>query len=152
MDDENDEDDHALITEEGEPTSFKEAIASAEKKEWQLAMEKEMQSLALNKMWTLVQLPEGKRVVDCKWVYKKKDAPTQFAKVFKARLVAKGFTQRKGMDYNEVFAPVAKYSTIRLLCSIVAIFDLEVDQMDVVTAFLYGNLEGEIFMRQPEGF
>ena len=66
--------------------------------------------------------------------------------------MAKGFTQEKGVDYNEVYSPVAKYATIRLLCVLVAIFGLVLDQMDVVTAFLYGALEEEIFMKQPMGY
>ena len=67
-------------------------------------------------------------------------------------MVAKGFTQQKGVDYNEVFSPVAKYSTIRLLCALVVLFDLVLDQMDVVTAFLYGLLDETTTMKQPMGF
>ena len=92
-------------------------------------------------------------MVDSKWVYTLKDNPNnESKKIFKARMVAKGFTQQKGVDYNEVFSPVAKYSTIRLLCALVAIFGLVLDQMDVVTAFLYGLLDEVIYMRQPMGF
>jgi len=115
----------ALITEDGDPSSFSEAQASSEKQEWNAAMQKEMKSLHANKTWELTELPQGKRVVNCKWVYMKKDGPTDAdQKIFKARLVAKGFTQRKGVDYSQVFAPIAKYSTIRLLCAFVILFDL----------------------------
>ncbi len=112
-----------------------------------------MKSLGDNKTWELVELPNGRKAIDCKWIYRMKDGPTDDAeKIFKARLVAKGFEQRKGIDYSEVFSPVAKYSTICLLCTLVSLFGLILDQMDVVTAFLYGSLEEEIYMRQPEGF
>jgi len=144
---------NVLLTEEGEPSSFCEAQASLEKGKWKEAMCHEMDSLHDNKTWELLELPKGKQAVASKWVYKIKDGPTSAAeKIYKARLVAKGFTQEKGVDYNEVFSPVAKYSTIRLLCSLVALFDLELDQMDVITAFLYGTLDEVIYMKQPEGF
>ena len=142
-----------MILEEGEPSSFQEASSSIQKKEWTAAMQTEMQSLKDNKTWELAKLPEGQQVVDSKWIYKLKDQSTGGgSKVYKARLVAKGFTQEKGVDYNEVFSPVAKYSTIRLLCVLVAMFGLLLDQMDVVTTFLYGILEEVIFMNQPLGF
>lgn len=92
-------------------------------------------------------------MIDSKWVYKLKDNPAgDDARIFKARLVARGFTQEKSVDYNEVFSPVAKYATIRLVCALAATFNLVMDQTDVVTAFLYGYLEEEIYMRQPIGF
>ncbi|CAM6109629.1 unnamed protein product [Calypogeia fissa] len=104
-------------------------------------MHKEMQSLKHNKTWELVEAPKDQQVIDSKWMYKLKDNPgDKTKKIFKARLVAKGFTQKKGVDYNEVFSPVAKYSTIRLLCALVALFGLILNQMDVVTAFSYGLL------------
>ena len=71
---------------------------------------------------------------------------------FKARLVAKGFTQREGLDYNDIFAPVVKYKTMRLMLAMVAVFDWELEQMDVKTAFLHGDLKETIYMRQPLGF
>ena len=85
-------------------------------------------------------------------MYKLKEGARDGAVIYKARLVAKGYTQKKGVDYNEVFAPVAKYSSIRMLCAFVAMFGLILDQMDVVTAFLYGKLDEDIYMRQPQGY
>jgi hypothetical protein len=88
--------------------------------------------------------------VDYKWVYKLKNDPKEEEKnLHKARLVAKGLTQEKGVDYNEVFSLVAKLATIRLIYALVAIFGVVMDQIDVVTAFLYGSLEEVIYMRQP---
>lgn len=71
---------------------------------------------------------------------------------FKARLVAKGFTQIEGIDYNEIFSPVVKYVSIRLLLSMVVNCDMELEQLDVKTTFLHGTLDEEIYMSQPEGF
>ncbi|CAM6090180.1 unnamed protein product [Calypogeia fissa] len=128
-------------------------MASSEKSEWTQAMHNEMKSLHDNKTWELVDLPKDKQILDSKWVYKKKDGATeQEGKIFKARLVAKGFTQRKGVNYFDVFSPIVMLATIRLLMALVVLFDLELDQMDVVTTFLYGLLEELIFMRQPQGF
>ena len=93
------------------------------------------------------------RTVGCKWVYKKKEGiPKVEAARFKARLVAKGFSQKEGIDYNEIFSPVVKHSSIRVLLALVAQFDLELKQLDVKTAFLHGDLEETIYMDQPEGF
>ena len=92
-----------------------------------------------NKTWELVEAPRNKHVVKSKWVYKLKEGARDGAVIYKARLVAKRYTQKKGVDYNEVFALVAKYSSIRL-CAFFAMFGLILDQMDVVTAFFMGNL------------
>ena len=100
-----------------------------------------------------MSLPEKKKSVRCKWVFKRKEglSPSEPLK-FKARLVAKGFSQIPGVDYNDVFSPVVKHSSIRTFFSIVAMHDVELEQLDVKTAFLYGELEEEIYMDQPEGF
>ena len=88
-----------------------------------------------------------------KWVFKKKEGiPGVEAPRYKARLVAKGFTQVEGIDYNEIFSPVIKHCSIRVLMAIVNMYDLELEQMDVKTAFLHGELEETIYMQQPEGF
>ncbi|RVW26889.1 Retrovirus-related Pol polyprotein from transposon TNT 1-94 [Vitis vinifera] len=91
--------------------------------------------------------------VDCKWLFKIKDGISEDEPPkYKSRLVAKGFSQKEGIDYNEVFSPVVKHKSIRVLLAMVSVFNLELDQLDVKTAFLHGNLEEEIYMKQPEGF
>jgi hypothetical protein len=91
--------------------------------------------------------------IRCKWVFKRKEgvSPNDEAR-YKARLVSKGYSQIPGIDFNEVISPVVKHSSIRTLLSIVAKHDYELEQLDVKTAFLHGELEEDIYMEQPEGF
>ena len=112
-----------------------------------------MQFLEKNGTWEIVHLPKQKKSVRCKWVFKRKEglSPSEPLK-FKERLVAKGFSQIPSVDYNDVFFAVVKHSSIRTFFSIVAIHDLEFEQLDVKTAFLHGELEEKIYMDQPEGF
>jgi len=92
-------------------------------------------------------------VIGCKWVFAKKQGSSDGDTVrYKARLVAKGYTQREGIDYNEVFSHVVKHSSIRILLALIAQYELELDQLDVKTVFLNGDLEKEIYMSQPTGF
>src|SRR5579875_2010750 len=105
-----------------------------------------------NGTWKLAPLPKDRKSVGCKWVFKtKKDALGNVMR-YKARLVARGFSQVEGVDFNETFAPVAKFSTIRCILALGAAMDLEMHQMDVKTAFLNGELEEDIYMDQPQGF
>ena len=134
-----------------DPTSHAQAMNGPNAADWKKAEEEEMKSMAKNKTWTRCKLPVGKRTIQCKWVYKVKRDENGEPIKFKARLVAKGFTQREGLDYEETYAPVARFSSIRLLLAIGAHYDLEIHQMDVKTAFLNGDLEHEIYMCQPEG-
>ena len=135
------------VTEEEIPSTYEEAVIHADSVEWRKAMDEEMKSLHKNKTWELVRLPPGKRAIGCKWVFAKKEGSR-----YKARMVAKGYAQKEGIDYNEVFSPVVKHSSIRILLALVAQFDLELAQLDVKTAFLHGELNEEIYMTQPEGF
>ncbi|PPR84446.1 hypothetical protein GOBAR_AA36262 [Gossypium barbadense] len=136
-----------------EPSSYNEAVTCDESAQWAIAMSEEIESLHKNHTWELVKPPSNQKIVGCKWVFKKKEGILGVeATRFKARLVAKGFTQKEGIDYNEVFSPVVKHSSIRVLLAMVAKSDLELEQLDVKTAFLHGELEETIYMRQPEGF
>ena len=116
-------------------------------------MKEEMEALYRNQTWLMVKRPKDQKPVACRWLYKLKEPATPGdGPRYKARLVAKGFTQVEGIDYNEIFSPVVKYKTIRVMLSIVTQFDLELQQMDVKTAFLHGELEETIYMEQPLGF
>ncbi|KAE8656194.1 Early-responsive to dehydration stress protein (ERD4) isoform 1 [Hibiscus syriacus] len=135
------------------PATFNEAVQSSEHKNWRIAMNEEMQSIQKNQTWKLTSLPKGKKAIGCKWVYAKKDGfPDNNNIRYKARLASKGYAQTEGVDYNEVFSPVVKHSSIIILLALVAQLDLELVQMDVKTAFLHGDLDEEIYMTQPYGF
>ena len=116
-------------------------------------MKEEMNSLYKNDTWELTKLPKGKKAIGCKWVYAKKQGSLKEDMVrYKARLVAKGYAQREGIDYNEIFSPVVKHSSIHILLALVAQYKLDLDQLDVKIAFLHGDLDEEIYMSQPTGF
>ncbi|KAL2226886.1 UNVERIFIED_CONTAM: Retrovirus-related Pol polyprotein from transposon TNT 1-94 [Sesamum indicum] len=114
-------------------------------------MNDEMNSLKKNDTWELCQLPKGKKALQNRWVYRVKEE-SDGKKRYKARLVVKGFQQRYGIDFIDVFTPIVKLTTIRLVLSMVAAENLELQQMDVKTVFLHGDLEEEIYMVQPEGY
>ncbi|GFT87141.1 retrovirus-related Pol polyprotein from transposon TNT 1-94 [Trichonephila clavipes] len=105
-----------------------------------------------NHTWELSDLPVGAKAIPCKWVYRLKTNPDGSINKYKARLVARGFSQRQGIDYSETYSPVAKLGTIRTVLSITAEERMHLTQFDVSTAFLYGDLEEIIVMKQPEGF
>jgi hypothetical protein len=114
-------------------------------------MDEEMAALDKNEAWDLVDFPTRRKPIGNKWVFKKKLNEGKVEK-YKARLVEKGYSQVEGIDFGEIFSLVSKLTSIRFLLSVTAAFDFEVEQMDVKTTFLYGDLEEEIYMKQPEGF
>ena len=135
-----------------EPSDYSEARASKEWDKWSIASDVEMNSLIKNNTWVLVKRPKDRKVISCRWLYKIKPGITEEEpERHKASLVARGFTQMEGIDYHEVFAPVVKHVSIRVLLSLVVNLDPELEQMDVKTAFLHGNLDEDLFMEQPEG-
>nr|GEW86253.1 retrovirus-related Pol polyprotein from transposon TNT 1-94 [Tanacetum cinerariifolium] len=116
-------------------------------------MEKEVESLYKNETWELVKLPKEKRVISCKWLFKVKDCiPGVESNRYKAQYVVRRFDQLEGIDFNEVFSPIVRHTSIRVLLSIIAIQNLKLEQLDVKTIFLHGHLEEEIYVEQPEGF
>jgi hypothetical protein len=112
-------------------------------------MDEEMATLDKNEAWDLLELPTGRNPIGSKWVFKKKLNAEGKVEKHKARLVAKGYSQVEGIDFGEIFSPVVKLTSIRFLLSVAAAFDFEVEQMDVKTTFLHGDLEEEIYMKQP---
>jgi hypothetical protein len=121
-------------------------------KKWEMAMQEEYDFLVVNNTWSLVPFPKGRKPISCKWVFKIKHGVHGEVKRYKARLVTRGFTQTFGVDYNETFAPVAMFASIRCILALAAIEDMEIHQMDIRITFLNGDLEEEIYMEQPEGF
>ena len=142
------------ISEEAEsnPYTYKEAMNDIDAHHWVKAMKSELDSMYSNQVWDLVKAPNSTKPIGCKWVYKRNRGIDGKVETFKARLVVKGYTQKEGIDYEEIFSPVAMLKSIRILLSITAHYDYEIWQMDVKTAILNGNLEEEIYMMQPEGF
>ena len=136
-----------------DPRNFKEAMESANKIEWKKAMELELETIEENNTWELTELPKGKQLVGSKWVFKTKhgSGENEGEVKHKARLVAQGFSQKFGVDYDEVFAPVARSVTFRLLLSIAGERNYKVQQYDVKSAFLNGILEEEIYLKPPPG-
>ena len=135
-----------------EPQTFQEAINSNDAALWREAMQSEIESIDSNNVWELVDLPENRNALKCKWVFKQKTDSNGKIIKYKARLVAKGFSQKYSIDYTETFSPVVHFSSVRSLLALAAQRDLHVCQLDVSTAFLNGELEEDVYMMQPEGF
>lgn len=128
------------------------AMASPEKESWSKAMNIEIDNFIDRKVFTLVPRPTGRKIVSCRWHLKKKLNPDGTIQKYKARLVARGFTQREGIDYNETFAPSSRQESLKAFLAVNGHKDWDVIQLDVVGAFLYGELEEEVYLTQPEGF
>jgi hypothetical protein len=141
----------AVVTgsDHSEPSSFQEAV---DQPVWRDAMVEEYDSIMRNDVWEVVPRPEGKSVVTSRWIYKVKYAADGSIEKHKACFVARGFSQVEGIDYDETFAPVARYTSIRTVMAIVAEMGWRIHQMDVKTAFLNGILEEEVYIEQPQGF
>lgn len=127
------------------------ALKGPEKEQWRLAMREELQCFKENDAWELCDAPKDSRVVQCKWVLRKKyDSENKVR--YRARLVAKGFSQIEGVDYTDTFSPVVRHTTLRLLFALSVQLSLDIVHLDVTTAFLNGTLEETIFMQIPVGF
>ncbi|PNY07765.1 putative copia-type polyprotein [Trifolium pratense] len=140
---------HFALLAGSDPIAFDEAIKSSR---WRKAMDAEIEAIEKNNTWELVELPKGEKAVGVKWIYKTKVNEKGEIDKFKARLVAKGYTQKYGIDYSEVFAPVARHDTIRMVIALAALNNWTVFQLDVKSAFLHGELVEQVFVEQPPGY
>ncbi|GJP47260.1 hypothetical protein CLOM_g6471 [Closterium sp. NIES-68] len=134
-----------------EPKTREEALNGPNGEKWKASEDEEFGSLIENETWDLCDLPPGKKAITSKMIYRHKYGPEGELTRYKSRLVARGFQQTKGKDYDEVFAPVGKGTTLRVLLAIAALLGWKIRQMDIVTAFLNGIIMEEVYMKQPEG-
>jgi hypothetical protein len=134
---------------ENEITCFEEAI---QKKEWVDAMIKVYQSIIKNDVWEIVSRPKSKDAVSSKWLFKIKHAADGSIEKYKERFVTRGFSQKEGIDYEETFSHVPRYTLIRTVISITSKIKWKLHQMDVKTTFLNGVIEEEVYIEQPQGF
>jgi Reverse transcriptase (RNA-dependent DNA polymerase) len=131
---------------------MEEALQRPDADLWQRAMDEEMSSPQQCGTWPLQHLPPGSKALPVKWCFTFKRDQHGKIERYKARLVAKGFAQRRGVDYSEIYAPVAKHSTLRAVLAYAAEHNLELHQADIKTAFLNGDLEETVYMQQPPGY
>ncbi|GJT98576.1 putative ribonuclease H-like domain-containing protein [Tanacetum coccineum] len=139
----------ACFLSQNEPKKISEAL---EDESWVDAMQEELLQFKIQKVWILVDLPFGKKAIGTKWVYRNKKDERGVVVRNKARLVAQGHRQEEGIDYDEVFAPVARIEAIRIFLAFASYMGFIVYQMDVKSAFLYGKIDEEVYVSQPPGF
>uniref|UniRef100_A0AAV1ULM2 Reverse transcriptase Ty1/copia-type domain-containing protein n=1 Tax=Peronospora matthiolae TaxID=2874970 RepID=A0AAV1ULM2_9STRA len=134
-----------------EPSNFEAAVSGPDQVHWREAIRAELESMRLREVFLAAKLPKGYCAIGTKWVFKIKRKADGSIDKYKARLVAKGFKQQYGMDYTETFSPVGKYVTLRMVIAVAKYFGWTIDQLDVVTAFLYGVMMEKVFCVIPEG-
>ncbi|GJV90590.1 putative ribonuclease H-like domain-containing protein [Tanacetum coccineum] len=139
----------ACFLSQEEPKTISQALKD---ESWVEAMQEELLQFKLQQVWILVDLPFGKKAIGTKWVFRNKRDERSIVVKNKARLVAQGHRQEEGIDYDEVFAPVARIEAIRLFLAFASYMGFLVYQMDVKSAFLYGTIEEEVYVHQPPGF
>ncbi|KAJ0472560.1 putative RNA-directed DNA polymerase [Helianthus annuus] len=132
-----------------EPSTYEEAASDPR---WVEAMNKEMDALFRNNTWILADLPQGRKPIGCKWVYRVKYRSNGEIERFKARLVAKGFNQREGLDFGETFSPVVKMVTVRTVITLAVFYGWSLYQLDVDNAFLHGTISEDVYMKLPQGY
>ena len=135
-------------TSEDDPMYYKQAVNSDNANLWIEAMNKEINNLRKMGTWKLVDPPSDRKAIGCKWVYRKKESAD--GPIFKARLVAQGYNQKEGIDYEETYSPVCRYETVRAILCYAVQNDFMIGQMDVVGAYLNGNLSEEIYCDSPK--
>lgn len=142
----------AMLSVIDEPVTYYDAISSEDNMKWKDAMREEFDSLMKNGTWKLVNAPDNQKIIDNKWVYKIKYNADDTVGRYKARLVVRGFTQEYGVDYHETFSPVMRFTSVRTILAIAVAEKMTLKQFDVKTAFLYGELDEDVYMKQPVGF
>ncbi|CAL5351786.1 unnamed protein product [Camellia sinensis] len=140
---------HFALLSDCDPVIFNNAVQDPK---WQQAMDEEIHAIEKNNTWELTNIPKGHKSIDVKWVYKTKLNAQSKIEKYKARLIAKGYKQHLGIDYNEVFAPLARHDTIRLVIALAALNSWPIFQLDVKSTFLYGDLQEEVYVDQPPGY
>ncbi|MFS7989867.1 putative RNA-directed DNA polymerase [Helianthus anomalus] len=139
----------AMYSSTDDPKTYEEACND---EKWVKAMDTEIEAIEKNHTWELVEAPAGVKPIGVKWLFKTKLNERGMVDKYKARLVVKGYAQRKGVDYNEVFAPVARWDTIRTILAVAAQRNWIVYQLDVKSAFLHGELKEIVYVDQPKGY
>ena len=134
-----------------EPKTYEEALKCSFREKWKEAIQSELDSLNENETWSIAKLPKDKKTIKTKWLFKIKMDSKNNPERFKARLVAKGYDQEEGIDYGETFAPVVKQQSLRLLLAISVNENLKMHHIDISTAFLYGEIDEEVYIEPPEG-
>jgi len=132
-----------------DPTQFEEAVKH---KKWRKAMGSEIQSIGKNQTWELMDLPTGAKTIGFKWLFKTKLNEEGEVDKYKARLVAKGYSQQHGINFSEVFAPIARMDTIRLIPTLASCEGWDIFQLDVKSEFLHGELSEDVYIEQPKGY
>lgn len=141
----------ACVTFDDAPKNFKDAMNRSDSALWIRAIEKELDAHAKNNTWTVTELPTGRKPIGFKWVFKIKNENRGNSELYKARLCGQGFSQVEGIDYDEIFSPVVRFESVRILLAIAAKDDLKALQFDVSTAYLNSDLKENIYMRIPDG-
>ncbi len=134
-----------------EPRTLADALKRADADKWVAAALAKIDTHIRNGTWVLTQLPPGRRAIGSHWVFKVKRLPDGSVDKYKGRIIAQGFSQVQGIHYNEVFAPTARMAAVHMVLAIAAMEDLELETVDVSTAFLNGNIDAEIYIKIPEG-
>lgn len=134
------------------PNTLSEALESQYCRYWKQAADEEFRKLVERNTWKLAEIPSNRKAISCRWVFAVKSNVSGGVTKFKARLVVRGFSQRVGIDFDEVFSPVAHSESQRLLLALTVNHGLKLRQADVISAYLNGNIDTEIYMDQPDGF
>ena len=131
-----------MLLDHDEPTNYEEAMVSPDSAKWLEAMKSEMRSMYENKVWTLIDLPNDRRAIEIKWIFKRKMDVDSSVTIYKARIVAKGFRQVQGVDYDETFSSIAMLNPVRNMLAIATFY--EIWQVDVKTTFHNGFLKKRV--------